>query len=54
MLAQPGITAPIAGANSITQLESWLQAPRVELGAEELRLLDDLSWQSSLIEFSSW
>ena len=54
MLAQPGITAPIAGANSITQLESWLQAARVELEAEELLLLDDVSWQSSQIEFSSW
>jgi aryl-alcohol dehydrogenase-like predicted oxidoreductase len=54
ILAQPGVTAPIAAANTIAQLESWLQAANIELAAEELQLLEDMSWQSSDIEFSSW
>jgi aryl-alcohol dehydrogenase-like predicted oxidoreductase len=54
LLAQPGITAPIVGANTIAQLESWLRAISLELDEEELQLLDDVSWKSSQIEFSSW
>jgi aryl-alcohol dehydrogenase-like predicted oxidoreductase len=42
------------GANTIAQLESWLQAASVELDTEELRLLGDVSWKSSQIEFSTW
>jgi len=54
MLAKPGITAPIVGANSIGQLESWLPAATLELDTAELLLLDEHSWAKSDIEFSSW
>jgi aryl-alcohol dehydrogenase-like predicted oxidoreductase len=54
ILAQPTVTAPIVGANSIGQLESWLPAATLELEAGELLLLDERSWSTSQIEFSSW
>ena len=54
ILAQPGVTAPIVGANSVGQLESWLPAATLELQAGELLLLDEHSWAKSQIEFSSW
>jgi Aldo/keto reductase family len=54
ILAQPTVTAPIVGANSIGQLESWLPAANLELEAGELLLLDERSRATSQIEFSSW
>jgi len=54
LLAQPGVTAPIVGANSILQMDSWLAASALELDPQELALLDERSWTSSKIEFSSW
>ena len=46
--------APVVGANSITQLESWLPAASIELDRAELRCLEYASWTSSRIEFCSW
>lgn len=54
LLAQPGVTAPIVGANTIEQLESWVPAVTVQLDPEQMRLLGASSWSSSDIEFSSW
>ena len=41
--AQPGITAPIASATSVEQLEELMGALRLELGGEQLKALDDAS-----------
>jgi aryl-alcohol dehydrogenase-like predicted oxidoreductase len=54
ILAQPGITAPIAGANSLQHTMSWLPAGRLTLDASEVERLTRASWWSSAIEFSSW
>ena len=42
-VAQPGITAPIASATSVEQLEELMGALRLELSAEQLRTLDEAS-----------
>jgi aryl-alcohol dehydrogenase-like predicted oxidoreductase len=41
--AQPGVTAPIASATSLAQLEELLGATELELTAEQLHLLDEVS-----------
>jgi aryl-alcohol dehydrogenase-like predicted oxidoreductase len=42
LIARPGVTAPIASATSIEQLESLIRAASLALEAEDLRLLDAL------------
>jgi aryl-alcohol dehydrogenase-like predicted oxidoreductase len=54
LLAQPGITAVIAGANSLQHLHRALPAAQVRLTAEEIDRLAKLGWQASKIEFQSW
>jgi aryl-alcohol dehydrogenase-like predicted oxidoreductase len=47
-LAQPAITAPIIGANSVEQLEDILGTLEVTLSAEELKQLDEASeWKTA-------
>jgi aryl-alcohol dehydrogenase-like predicted oxidoreductase len=41
--AQPGITAPIASATGVAQLEELLGALRLELGPEQIAALDAAS-----------
>jgi aryl-alcohol dehydrogenase-like predicted oxidoreductase len=41
--AQPGITAPIASATSVKQLEDLLGAMELTLGADQLKALDEAS-----------
>ena len=43
LIAQPGITAPIASATSVAQLEELLAATRITLDADALRTLDQAS-----------
>jgi aryl-alcohol dehydrogenase-like predicted oxidoreductase len=43
MLAQPVVTAPIIGANSVAQLQSNFAALSLKLSAEQLKLLDEAS-----------
>jgi aryl-alcohol dehydrogenase-like predicted oxidoreductase len=43
VIARPGITAPIASARSIEQLDQLLQASALELSADSMRLLDEAS-----------
>ncbi len=43
LMAQPGITAPIASATSLSQLESLFAATRVKLGAAHLEHLNTAS-----------
>jgi aryl-alcohol dehydrogenase-like predicted oxidoreductase len=43
IMAQPGITAPIASATSLEQLESLIRATGVTLSADEIARLDGLS-----------
>ncbi|MDR5778222.1 aldo/keto reductase [Caballeronia sp. LZ065] len=46
LIARPGITAPIASATSVAQLESLAAATRLVLSSEDVRLLDEASaWQ---------
>ena len=40
LIAQPGVTAPIASATSLKQLHEIMQAPRVTLLREDLQALD--------------
>lgn len=40
LLAQPGVTAPIIGANSVEQLKGSLNALKVELTADQMEALD--------------
>jgi aryl-alcohol dehydrogenase-like predicted oxidoreductase len=42
IMAQPGITAPIASATSVTQVESLVRATRLTLSAEDIAALDRL------------
>jgi aryl-alcohol dehydrogenase-like predicted oxidoreductase len=42
LIARPGVTAPIASATSVEQVESLIRATQLSLGAEDLRLLDEL------------
>jgi aryl-alcohol dehydrogenase-like predicted oxidoreductase len=46
LMAQPGITAPIASATSVAQLDELMGAARLELDPESLRLLDTSGGQS--------
>jgi aryl-alcohol dehydrogenase-like predicted oxidoreductase len=41
--AQPGVTAPIASATSLDQLDELLGAMTLELNGEQLRRLDEAS-----------
>jgi aryl-alcohol dehydrogenase-like predicted oxidoreductase len=43
LIAQPGVTAPIASATSLAQLEHLMRATRLTLDAEAMRALDDAS-----------
>jgi len=43
VLAKPTITAPLASATSTKQLEELMAAPRVQLSAEDMRMLDEVS-----------
>lgn len=43
LIARPGVTAPIASATSVAQLEALLAAMRIELDADALRALDEAS-----------
>lgn len=43
IMAQPGITAPIASATSLTQLDSLVRATQLTLTAAQLALLDEQS-----------
>lgn len=46
LIARPGITAPIASATSVAQLESLAAATRLALSSEDVSLLDEASaWQ---------
>jgi aryl-alcohol dehydrogenase-like predicted oxidoreductase len=46
LLAQPFMTAPIIGANSVEQLQGSLAAVAVQLSAEQMELLNRASdWQ---------
>ena len=47
MIARPSVTAPIASATSVKQLESLAAATRLQLAAEDIELLDQASaWQT--------
>jgi aryl-alcohol dehydrogenase-like predicted oxidoreductase len=47
LLANPLVTAPIVGANSVEQLRGSLAALEFQLGSEEIEILNQLSdWQS--------
>ncbi len=54
ILTQPGITAAIAGANSVAQLQEWLPGADVRLEADEVRRLGELGWDVSKPEYTSW
>jgi aryl-alcohol dehydrogenase-like predicted oxidoreductase len=43
VMAQPGITAPIASATTLEQVDSLVRAPSLKLGAEDLAALDKAS-----------
>jgi aryl-alcohol dehydrogenase-like predicted oxidoreductase len=43
LIAQPGLTAPIASATSVTQLAELMAAPRLTLSADDLKTLDRVS-----------
>jgi aryl-alcohol dehydrogenase-like predicted oxidoreductase len=43
LIARPSVTAPIASATSVQQLESLAAATRLDLPAEDLQALDDAS-----------
>lgn len=43
VMARPGVTAPIASATSLAQLESLIRATRLVLTAEDMELLNDAS-----------
>lgn len=54
ILAQPGITAPIAGANSVGQLDGWVAAATLPLTSPEVQLLSGLGIAASRPEYTSW
>jgi aryl-alcohol dehydrogenase-like predicted oxidoreductase len=43
VMAQPGLTAPIASATSVAQLQELMGAARLSLSAEDLKVLDTAS-----------
>ena len=40
LIAQPIVTAPIASATSLAQLNDIMKAPRLKLTADDLKVLD--------------
>ncbi|HWI37495.1 MAG TPA: aldo/keto reductase [Burkholderiales bacterium] len=42
LIARPGVTAPIASATSVEQVDSLIRATELPLDAEDLRLLEEL------------
>jgi aryl-alcohol dehydrogenase-like predicted oxidoreductase len=46
LMARPSITAPIASATSLAQLEELIAATRLQLDADAVRLLDEASAES--------
>jgi aryl-alcohol dehydrogenase-like predicted oxidoreductase len=42
-MAQPGITAPIASATNLAQWHELVGAAALELGADDMKLLDEAS-----------
>ena len=42
-IAQPGVTAPIASATSVEQVDSLVRSVSLRLNAEQLRRLDEAS-----------
>jgi aryl-alcohol dehydrogenase-like predicted oxidoreductase len=54
LIAQPGITAAIVGANSVEQLRGWAPAAGIDLSADELDRLGQLGWEASAPEFTAW
>jgi aryl-alcohol dehydrogenase-like predicted oxidoreductase len=54
ILQQPGVTAPIVGANSVGQLEGWMGAGTLDLSQAELDRLTTSGWESSAPEFIAW
>ena len=54
VLAQPGVTAPVVGANSVEQLEGWAPAPILALDEAEVAQLSALGWDGSEPEFVAW
>jgi aryl-alcohol dehydrogenase-like predicted oxidoreductase len=42
LIARPGVTAPIASATSVEQVDSLIRATELSLDAEDLRLLEEL------------
>ena len=47
LLARPGVTAPIASATSVEQLDDLIEATRLELDGPAVELLDEASASSS-------
>jgi aryl-alcohol dehydrogenase-like predicted oxidoreductase len=43
LMARPSVTAPIASATTIGQLEELIAATRLKLDADAMRLLDEAS-----------
>ena len=43
LIAQPGVTAPIASATSVGQVDSLVRATQLDLDAEDLKRLDEAS-----------
>ena len=43
IIAQPGVTAPIASATSVEQTESLVRAARLQLSAADIKELDEAS-----------
>ncbi|MGH8795640.1 MAG: aldo/keto reductase [Caldimonas sp.] len=43
LIARPGVTAPIASATSLAQLESLIRAASLQLSADDVALLDEAS-----------
>jgi aryl-alcohol dehydrogenase-like predicted oxidoreductase len=43
LMARPGLTAPIASATSLAQLDELIAAPRLKLDADSVKLLDTAS-----------
>jgi aryl-alcohol dehydrogenase-like predicted oxidoreductase len=43
IIARPSVTAPIASATSVQQLDSLIAATRLQLSAEDLKLLNEAS-----------
>ena len=43
LMARPGVTAPIASATSVDQLQELLRATTLRLDAEAMRALDEAS-----------